>query len=338
MTDKRTTIKDIARKANVSIATVSNVLNDIDVVKPKTKQRVLAIAEQLNYIPNLRAKQLQSGETKMIGFFCNSISGPYFNPLVESVAKVAEANGYGINILLSNDQNMLRRNILGNLVDGIIGFEDLISNRELQLLKTNRIKAVFIDRMIQDETIGSVTFDSFQKGKELTEYLIQQGHQKIGFILGKVGIYDSNERYKGFLTAMDAAGLSVDSEHIYHGEFELEPAYQCLTDFLKATPSNKYPTAIIAGNDLSAIGAYKAICDFQLRVPEDISLVSFDGFDLEANERPNLTGIHNPIYEQARLSVEHLIAMIHREKTGEAITIKGHFVEGNTVRQMMKER
>lgn len=338
MTNKRSTIKDIARKANVSIATVSNVLNDIDVVKPKTRQHVLQIASQLNYVPNLRAKQLQSGQTKMIGFFCNSISGPYFNPLAESIAKIAEENGYGINILLSNDQSMLRRNILGDLVDGIIGFEDLITDKELQLIRTNRIKAVFIDRIIQDETIGSVVFDSYQKGKEVTDYLIQQGHQKIGFILGKDDIYDSNERFRGYKTAMEKANLKVNPNYIFKGEFELEPAFQVIEQFLTTTARNDYPTAIIAGNDLSAIGAYRAIKQQKIRIPEEISLVSFDGFDLDSPHRPNLTGIHNPIVEQAKVAVEHLIAMIHNQTPGKVQTIEGHFVVGETVQQRAEER
>lgn len=331
---KRITIKDVAKEAGVSIATVSNVLNDIDVVKAETKIQVLEVINTLNYVPSLKGLHLKSGESKIIAFFCNSISGPYFNPLVEMIAKEAEQKGYGINILLSNNPSILRRSILGDLADGIIGFEDLITENELQIIKKNRIKAVFIDRMIQDETVGSVTFDSFNKGKMLTKYLIQKGHKKIAFLYGHSGTYDNDERFRGFKNALAEANIEFDPKYLLAGKFEEETAKNSLNKFLKQNKPIDFPTAFIAGNDLSAIGAYKAIKEMRYVVPDDFSLVSFDGFDLTDPLRPNLTGIHNPIQQQAQMAIHHLIELIQEKSVGQAKTISGTFYEGSTVKSI----
>ena len=119
------TIKDVAREAGVSISTVSNALNGVDVLNPETKSHVLKVAERLNYVPNLNGKLLKSGQTKMLGFFTTSVSGPYFYKLVESMSRECDRLGYGLNVFVTKDKQVIMSNIMGRRVDGVIIYEEL---------------------------------------------------------------------------------------------------------------------------------------------------------------------------------------------------------------------
>src|SRR5690606_42035809 len=121
---RKVTIKDVAREAGVSISTVSNALNDVDVLNPVTKQHVLDVAKRLNYVPNLNGKLLKSGKTKMLGFFTTSVSGPYFYILVDTMSRECEKRGYGLNVFVTKDKKTIMSNIIGGRVEDVIIFED----------------------------------------------------------------------------------------------------------------------------------------------------------------------------------------------------------------------
>ena len=143
----------MAAQAGVSISTVSKALNDIDVVTPTTKQRVLEAAKKLNYVPNMMGKQLKSGQTKIIGFYTRSIEAPYFSSIADVIAREVGSKGYSLNIFISTDKPLVMNNILGSMVDGIIGFEELLTEEDLKILQDNNIFAVFIDRNIKSKTM-----------------------------------------------------------------------------------------------------------------------------------------------------------------------------------------
>ncbi|OTN76807.1 hypothetical protein A5886_001886 [Enterococcus sp. 8G7_MSG3316] len=317
----RTTIRDVAKEANVSIATVSKALNGIDVVRPETKERVEAAADKLHYVPNLMGKQLKNNRTKMIGFYTTSISGPYFSILVEAIAREAEAFGYAVNVFLSTDKRVVLNSILGGVVDGIIGFEDFLNSDDLAAIRREQIKAVFIDRNIQDEHFGSVVFDSYNKGKAATDYLLQLGHRNIAFITGIEGVYDSDERLKGYQDALKEAGIPYCEDVIIQGFFEENRSKEAVDVFLKNR--SDLPTAFLAGNDLSAIGAVKAIQSNGFDVPHDFSVVGFDGIELLDYFTPHLTTVYNPIAEQGRLAVQHLLRMVENQEKGQAYVLEG---------------
>ncbi|MFL2104719.1 LacI family DNA-binding transcriptional regulator [Desemzia sp. FAM 23991] len=323
------TIKDLAKEAGVSISTVSKALNGVDVVKADTRDRILEISRRHNYVPNLMGKQLKTGKTKMIGFYTDSITGPYFNTLVESIARSAEKEGYGINVFISNNKQVVLNSIMGNIVDGIIGFQDIITKEDLKAMKREKIKAVFIDRNTADETIGSVVFDSYQKGYEATEFLIQSGHAKIGFITGYEGVYDSDERFNGYKSALNDYSIMYDKKYVLAGLFEENASYNSMTLFLKNNV-NDVPTTFIAGNDLSAIGAIKSLNSLGYSIPEDFSIVGFDNIELLEYFVPKLTTVCNPISQQGERAVEHLLELINGEKKGEIIELSGELIIRNS--------
>ena len=178
----------------MSISTVSKALNGVDVVTPLTKQKVLEAAEKLNYVPNMLGKQLKLGQSKVISFYTRSIEAPYFSSIADVIAREVGHRGYNLNIFISSNRQTMMNNILGNVADGIIVFEELLTVEDLSILQKRSIKSVFIDREIKSETIGSVVFNSYIAAQQMTRYLIEQGHQQIGFIRSWDDVYDSKER------------------------------------------------------------------------------------------------------------------------------------------------
>jgi len=132
----KVTIKDVANAAGVSISTVSNALNDVDVLKPKTKERVLKAAKELNYIPNLKGKNLKAKKTNTLGFFTTTVNGPYFHVLVEALARQCEKMGYTLNIFVSQDEDVLLNNLFGGAIDGAIVYHyDFFDDKVLELIE-----------------------------------------------------------------------------------------------------------------------------------------------------------------------------------------------------------
>ncbi|OAB30161.1 alanine racemase [Paenibacillus macquariensis subsp. defensor] len=310
------TIKDVAREAGVSISTVSNALNDVDVLNPVTKSHVLKVAKQLNYVPNLNGKQLRSGKTKMLGFFTTSVSGPYFYKLVESMSRECDRLGYGLNVFITKDKQVIMSNILGRRVDGAVIYEELrIDEDDISAMEEEKIKAVFLDRVLQNETMGSVIFDSFVAGYEATKYLISLGHKKIAYISGVDTMFDSVERKEGYLAALRQYQIPVIEDYIMQGYFEEESTYNAVKSFLHLHP-DKVPDAFLAGNDLSAIGCIQALKTLGYGVPLDISVMGFDDIDIAQYYTPPLTTVRNQIAKQGILAINQLVRLIQKKEQG----------------------
>ncbi|GAB6928196.1 LacI family DNA-binding transcriptional regulator [Paenibacillus sp. JCM 10914] len=322
----KVTIKDVAREAGVSISTVSNALNDVDVLNPETKMHVLKVAERLNYVPNLNGKLLKSGKTKMLGFFTTSVSGPYFYTLVESMARECDRLGYGLNVFVTKDKQVIMSNILGGRVDGVIIYEELkIDEKDIAAMEKDKVKAVFLDREVQNETMGSIIFDSYVAAYEATKYLISLGHKNIAYISGVDSMYDSVQRKEGYLAALSEYQLPIDPDYILQGYFEEEASYNAVKSLLYQHPG-KVPSAILAGNDLSAIGSIRALKSQGYEVPQDISVVGFDDIDIAQYFTPPLTTVRNQIARQGILVVNHLVRMIQKKEQGKVQKLASELV------------
>lgn len=322
----KVTIKDIAKEAGVSIATVSNALNDVDVLNPDTKRRVMEAAEKLQYIPNLNGRYLKGKESKMLGFFTNSIAGPYFCTLLDAMCKQCERRGYGMNIFVTRDLDIIRGNILGRRIDGAVIFEDTAIREEVvEKFIREDIGIVFLDREEAHERISSVVFDSYQSGYEAAGYLINLGHKKIGFIESVDDMRDSLQRKRGYEDALRQYGLETDKDLILQGAFEEEYTYNAVRMFTHFH-SDKMPDAFLAGNDLSAIGCMKALAAAGYRIPEDISVMGFDDIDIAKYYTPPLTTVSNPIARQGMEAIDTLVNLINGSEKGSIKKLEGKLV------------
>jgi len=315
----------VAKKAQVSISTVSNALNDVAVVKPTTKARVLEAAAALNYTPNLMGKQLRSGETSMISFFTDSVAGPYFYTLVEALSKAVEHYGYGLNVTLTNDHDVLMNTLRGNTADGVIIFNHLINQTDVAQIKAQHIPTVMLDRMASGYKMQSLIFDSFASSYAMTQHLLSLGHRHLGYLAGYPTSRDSRERLAGFQQAILDAGIPERNIVILEGLFEETTSFKAVQAYL-ATHAQTQLTAFLAGNDLSAIGVIKALNQLGYRVPDDFSVAGFDDIEIAQYFRPALTTVHNPIAQQAEQTVQMLMAMLNGTPMKAQHTLKGELV------------
>lgn len=329
MAEQKVTIKDVAREAGVSISTVSNALNGVDVLRPDTKRHILEVAERMNYVPNLNGRNLKSQFTKVIGLFLTSIKGAYYSVLVDSIYQECRKYGYELNIFVSERADNMMANIIGKRVDGAIILNKYIKEKETLLFQKTQIPVIFIDRERQGEKITSVVFDSYHEGGMVAEYLLELGHHTFAYVNGAYDNYDNIKRLEGFRAGLEQAGMFLPEDCIINGAFEKETAYRSMTRFIEqcAEMKKELPEAVFAANDMSAIGSVEALMDGGIRVPEQVSVVGCDDIEIARLVRPSLTTVRTSFEKQGMLAVKHLMGMITGEKKGCIDVLQGKIIE-----------
>ena len=349
---KKATIKDVAREAGVALSTVSNAMNGSSLVTEETREKVMEAAKKLNYVPNMNGRFLKSGRSRQLCFITSSISGEYFYRLTDSMNAECEKNGYCLNIVVTRDKNTMMNNVLGGRFDGFFLFEgERIAAEELERLEKEHIVAIMLDRKYVKKTIGSVVFDSYQAGYEITKHLINLGHKRIGFLDSASDIYDCSERKRGYQKALEEHGIALLEKDILQGFFDENISYSAVI-----AQAHLYhrdlPTAYVAGNDKSAIGCVKALQFLGFRVPEDISVgllrnlriivvdkiiffriigeAGFDDIELSRYFTPSLTTVRNPIEEQGRAAVDLMVEILDKKAEGRSRELKGILVPRNS--------
>lgn len=324
MAVRKVTIKDVAREAGVSISTVSNALNDVDVLHADTKKHILDVAKRLNYVPNLNGRNLKAKNTRVIGLFITSIKGAYYGVLADAVYQGCKRHGYELNIYISDKTDNMMTNIFGRRIDGAIILNEHIGEKEEKMLSDNQFPAVFIDRELQGETISSVVFDSYHEGEMVAKYLLELGHTTFAYIWGVDNNFDNMQRLKGFRDVLGRAGITLDEDYIIRGEFERDAAYHSMKEFLEST--KPLPEAVFAANDLSAIGVIEALTEEGIRVPEDVSVIGCDDIEIVKLLKPSITTIRTSFEKQGDLSVTRLIGLITGEEKGRIDILQGRII------------
>lgn len=296
---KKITIKDVAREAGVSIATVSNALNNSDVVQPKTREHVLAVAERLHYIPNLNGKRLRAAQTRTIGLFVTSMTGDYYGNLCDIIHYICQKNGYELNVFIVDSPESILQKLMNRIVDGAIVFFGTLTAEEIRLIKGSGVPIVFMDQEETGEKVSSVLYESYQTGRMAAEYLLGLGHRKLMHVFGLDNNYDSRRRYAGFCDALCEAGVPLRPENKLEGRLERAAAYREMRRFL--SEGHPLPDAIFAANDVSAMGCMDALRQYDVRVPEDVSVLGCDDILLCGFVSPNLTTIRT---QMRQLGVE----------------------------------
>lgn len=321
---RKITIKDVAREAGVSISTVSNALNGIDVLRPDTKQHILEVAEKMHYVPNLNGRNLKSQATKVIGLFITSIKGPYYGELTDSIYQCCKKYGYELNIFITENTNSVMINILGGKIDGAIILNEHVGKKEEGLLAENEIPVVFIDREKKGNCISSVVFDSYHEGELAAKYLLELGHTTFGYIQGVKHNFDNIERLKGFRNILKKAGFSLKEDYILPGEFERDVAYGSVKEFLES--GKPLPEAIFAANDVSAIGTIEALMEEGIGVPGQVSVIGCDDIETARLVKPSVTTIRTSFEKQGTLAVSRLVGLIQGAECGGIEILRGRII------------
>lgn len=303
------TIKDVAKEAGVAISTVSNVLNQVDVVSEDKKLKVFAAVEKLRYVPNMNAKLLKSNKKNTIGLFLPSIQGDFFRMLAQEIHKQCKMKGYLLNIYISNENTgeEIYGMIISAGVEGAIIFNDSLEEEYINRLALSKLPIVFIDREIASERVSSVVIDNAKGASLAVEYLIKQGHKRIGFIHGLCNS-DDDSRFLAYQKIMRKYNLLLDEDIILRGYFEEAVAYSEMRVLL--LKGIEIPDAFFCANDEMAWGCIRALTDAGYHVPEQVSVIGFDDIALSPFYNPPLTTIHSPVTELGNSSATELFCIL----------------------------
>lgn len=307
------TIKDVAKRAGVSVATVSYVINGTRNVAPETAARVRAAMEELSYHPNAVAQSLRTRTTHVIGAVISDISNPFFATLIRGAEDYARENGYSL--LICNTSEKLENELVylqllsRKRVDGMIIAPTGKNDGLIKDLIARGMQIVFIDRKVEGVAAPAVLSENEEGAYQATRYLIEQGHRKIGIVLGLPHVSTTTERLHGYERALAEAGIAADPSLIVYGHSQVEGARKASVTLLDRADR---PSAVFATNNLMTIGLMMAIHDLDLRCPQDVSVIGFDDFDWAAAFNPPLTTVAQDPYLIGERAVEILFANLNQ--------------------------
>jgi len=306
------TISEIAKLVGVSTATVSRVLNNSDLVKPETRQRVLRALDQHDYVYNAVAGGLTKQKTATIGLIIPTINNPVFSLSTTGIHEAARERGYSM-LLGSTDYSYETEFELTTLfhekrVDGII-FTGAPGNRKsVEFMKRLQIPYLVTFELAQDDNVSFVSFNNIKSGEMITDYLISLGHRRIGMISGLFAETSrAYNRWLGYRQSLVNHGIPYDEGLVLQREYTTASGRQAMKQLLGRTEP---PTAVFCGNDIIAIGAIAAVKEAGYRVGKDISIAGFDDLDMFEAVEPSLTSIRIPGYEMGKQGAHVLIDMI----------------------------
>ena len=304
-------MRDVAKRAGVSISTVSHVVNNSRPVSNSARQRVIQAMDELGYKPNALARSLRQQKTNSIGLIVPDSANPFFAEVARGIEDTSFDQNYSV-ILCNSDGNLDKQAIYTNLlierqVAGILFVAAGVSTELVDDLHRRRVPLVIIDREIPNVSVDTVLTNHYQGGFLATQHLIDLGHLRIACISAGSELSPSAERVTGYRDALETSGITFDQSLVVRGDFQYESGYHAAHKLLqKEAP----PTAVFASNDLMAVGCISAITESGMRVPDQISVVGFDDVKLASFSNPPLTTIAQPKREIGELATEILLARI----------------------------
>ncbi|MGC9311579.1 MAG: LacI family DNA-binding transcriptional regulator [Sediminispirochaetaceae bacterium] len=316
--------QDVARMANVSLMTVSRVVNGDPKVKPATRERVQQAIETLNYYPNAAARALNSRKTMTVGLMLPRVdyvlSEPYFSQLIYNIEKSLTPRNYDLLIGTAEHRNGRDLTLLYNQkkVDGLIIIGSQINDPRLQALSDNCIPAVLIHARSTLPCLSYVDVDNFKIIEYFVDYLCSLGHRRIGFIAGDLSVVNAYHRLIGYKQSLSTRSILVEDRLLFNGDWSSHSGYEA---FLYFKSLSNPPTAIIASNDHMAIGFLKAAYEHNVDIPRDLSLVGIDDIEMASFTTPKITTMRQPMHDIASLAVDALIDSINSEPPRESRVI-----------------
>ena len=309
-----TTIADVARLAGVSTATVSRVLSGTAAARIETRDRVLDAARTLDFRPSLVARSLKRRSTLTLGLIVTDIENPYFPQLVRAVEDAARAEGYGVLLCNADDDAEREAALLDVLaerrVDGLIVAASRLGTRQRDWLSNPPVPVVLVNASPSDVPLPSIRSDNRTGGELATRHLLELGHRRLAYLAPPPRNLDAPERLAGVRSCVAASGGSDGTRRatlaIAHGTPTVEGGERAMEEVLASSAPARRPTGAIAYNDLMAIGALRAVRQFDLRVPDDVSIVGFDDVAFAAYAEPPLTTVRQSTAEMGRWAVETL--------------------------------
>lgn len=302
------TIKDVAKRANVSVATVSRALNGHENVTEEVRKRVLSIANELRYSPHHAARSLSSRRTHTVGLVLPDLHGEFFSELMRGIDRVARE--HGLHLLVSSyhghpeEQAAALRAMRGR-VDGLLVMSPFVGNPEFLAENLGSLPAVLMNTQAADGMHAALGIDNYGGARAMVRHLIDCGHRRIAFIGGPANNFDARERLRGYRDEL-ANGLPGVQPWELDGEFDEASGHRATLELLSA---DERPDAIFAANDMMALGCLFALSQSGVRVPQDVALAGFDDIPLSRYVVPSLTTMRVDIDELGGRAMRTLLAM-----------------------------
>ncbi|MCA1615661.1 MAG: LacI family transcriptional regulator [Acidobacteria bacterium] len=321
-------IRDVAREAGVSTATVSHVLNNSRFVSEETRGRVLRAVERCNYYPNAHARSLASGRSQMLGLLISDITNPFFPELVKAIEAAAFERGY--DVVLSNTNyeqgraaHYVRR-MIERKVAGVALMTSEFDERLIGELASRHVSVVLLDRDAPAVGMSNLCVDYETGIEEAVRHLVALGHRRISFLSGPRHLNSIRKRLDAFRLSVARYLPGAPEPDIYSGDLRLDGGRGAAREMLGA---DERPTAVVAANDLMALGAMREFLSAGLSIPRDVSVVGFDDIAFASLAEPQLTTVCLPRDELGRLAVEALVTTVeHPERRGVELRISTYLV------------
>jgi LacI family transcriptional regulator len=330
------TIKDVAKKANVSIATVSRILNNQPGFSEKTKKKVLKVIEELGYHPNAVARGLVNKRTHTIGVLVPALSSMLVTEFLSGIENAANEVGSSIIVCHTESNGEKTMNYLQLLnekrIDGIIFTSEILKDEYYQYIKSMNVPMVLLSTESYAHSVPYVKVNDQHAAYTATQYLIKKGHTKIGMISGnKDDIIAGIPRIEGFKRALKDNGLSASENNIIHSRgFSFKDGVEGFKNLIKQAPDI---TAIFAASDEIAIGALSSAYQLGINIPEDLSIIGYDNLTISEMSIPPLTTVGQPLEEMGEAAAKMVFEMLESNKVAESRIMPHNIIERMSVKE-----
>ena len=316
------TIYDVARQAGVSVATVSRYINQNTPISTEVADRLEKVMTELRYVPHAVARHLASKRLWTVGLLLNNLHNDFFVPLLNGVEAAVREKGYNLIIATyhANRHEHTRPPIGPHNTDGLLVFSDGLMDEDLVPLYESGFPMVLVHRMPpQNLSIPSVTVENVHVIEKLVDHLVNvHGKRRIVFLRGPVGQEDSGLREKGYRTALQANGISIDESLILNAEFERDIAYRVMNELIDCEPRVAFD-AVFTGDDDAAIGVLKSLHEHGIRIPEDVAVAGFDDLVFAPFLNPPLTTVRAPTERVGQIATERLFGLLENHPSNEVV-------------------
>jgi DNA-binding LacI/PurR family transcriptional regulator len=318
------TIRDVARQAGVSVATVSRYINRNAPVSAEVGERLSQVMTDLRYVPHAAARHLASRKTRVVGLLLNNLHNDFFVPLLNGIEAVIRKKGYNLIVATyhANSRDTVPPPIGPHNTDGLLIFSDGLIDEDLANLNANGFPMVLLHRTSPEALkIPSVTVENKKITHQLVEHLIQvHGKRRILLVRGPLYQEDANCRVAGYKSALAANGIPFEEDLVLNGDFERDIAYQVLDKFLSDGKRVAFD-AVFTGDDDAAIGVLQALHEHGYKIPEDVAVVGFDDLGFASFLNPPLTTVRAPTESVGRIAAEKLFSLLENQSLDEAVIL-----------------
>ncbi len=322
------TLKDVARRAGVSVATASRVLGGYGYASQKTRERVLRAARQLDYTPNAVARGMVKKRTQTLGIIVSDSANPFFASVVRGIEDVVRRHGYAV-ILCNADEDPAKEELYLRIlrekqVDGLLLAPSARVSPHVRRWLRGSIPLVLVDRRLEGVRADAALVDNRDGARTAVSHLLALDHRRIGIISGPSRLFTGQERLAGYYDALRAAGVRPDPHLVREGDFKQPSGYRLAREFVS---EKRRPTALFVANNLMTIGAMLALKEDRIRIPQELAVVGFDDMDWAPVLTPTLTAVAQPAYTLGTSAAQLLMQRLENpSRPVQEIVLKTHLV------------